>query len=87
MVARRRRARRACVLDALDLVDKLRVVLRGPLRGHVAARADGIFRLQTQPLGSGGGLINGARLTLCECGCSVGPRPSNKHQRSLRRNE
>jgi hypothetical protein len=69
------RAGRARVLDALDLVNELRFVLRGPLRGHVAARADGIFRMQTRPLGSGGGLINGARLTLCECGCSVGPLP------------
>jgi hypothetical protein len=41
-----RRARRHAMLDALDLVDELRVVLRGPLGGHdaVVATGGGIFR-------------------------------------------
>jgi hypothetical protein len=64
-----RRARRDAMLDALDLADELRFVLRGPLRGHVAANekwrtvcSDGKQTVGT--VGVGWWLDYGARLTL-----------------------
>lgn len=56
------------MLDALDLVDELRFVLRGPLGGHdaVVATGGGIFREANNRWHGRGRLVAdyGARLTL-----------------------